>query len=63
MFEYSVILRWRYERAQLAPTQIQLKKEVQSLVQRKPAQITKGPVKDNQEYMRANPTSTLYLKL
>lgn len=42
MFEYSMILRWRYERTQLAPTQIQLKKEVQPLVQRKPVQITRG---------------------
>lgn len=42
MFEYSMILRWRYERTQLAHTQIKLKKEVQSLVQRKPVQITRG---------------------
>lgn len=42
MFEYSMILRWRYERTKLARTQIKLKKEVQSLVQSKPEQITTG---------------------
>lgn len=42
MFEYSIILRWRYERAQPAHIEIKLTKKVQSVVQWKPVQITRG---------------------